>query len=167
MWLGGKKVVTARHCLGGDSGYVTVFDKSVSEATRQSYHESLDLALVCVKNPDVFVGEPAVVGTSVVKDGDTVTIAGWGDTESNDNPTHGLSKIVVVDAEWFDVAPATQLPCSGDSGGPAYREGTKELVGIFYDVLPEGAVCAETQTGRFVRVDSGPGRRWIESLACP
>ena len=160
-----RHVVSAGHCLASDpQGAVVEFGLSVSRdsqdqraiqtfSVNQNYGGSppSDISLITLSEdaPAGYAPVPILSASEPLNDGETVTLAGYGQTNINDtSTTHLLRKVdtqLVTNSAATEELEVGDTPgrgaCHGDSGGPAFvnRNGQLYLVGVTSrDTNPDG-----------------------------
>ena len=120
------EVMTAAHCVMGESPII--FGSNYAYCKN---HKSLDLAICAVNVP---LKPPYSKLTSKgPKIGEYITLTGAGCTSPERWPDgrirYGYAPVTSLGGEYILTESDTAL-CFGDSGGPAFRKGTHELLGI-------------------------------------
>jgi trypsin len=119
----------------------------LATVTRVTTHPDRDLALARLAKPVSGVA-PIPLAKTAPKEGETLTLAGFGrtaDTWVPDRAKYARFDVGSVGGASFEVTPAGSTPaniCRGDAGGPAFREtgGTVELVAVHLDSNQAGCV---------------------------
>lgn len=156
-------ILTAAHCITGPAGSTSVLagNAVISQATTLAVAESIvhpdydaatiqfDAALLRLANP--FSVTPVQIATaaeinSLLFDGNSATIAGWGQTESVPFPdrlrqANTQLNSLVVSGTLFQFA-GGPLPCQGDSGGPLLIDGNDSLPRLVGTVSFGGGICS-------------------------
>lgn len=168
-WLGERRVLTAAHCIATDEARVRFRsdpqgEPKLNNAKVLSKHQSVDIAILCV-NDDRQTAAATLPMAGAANSATKVAIAGWGEG-SKGNPAAGVAKISSLESEKLFVTASPNVPCHGDSGGPAYAEGSKTVLGVFHDVVPSTAKCDSATKGMFFRVDTDQVLKWLGEQKC-
>jgi hypothetical protein len=181
-------LATAAHCVAGPNEHRAHFRAAdgspvLLELAAKTVHpqydadaiatrrRSIDLALVRLAQPLPARFEPAVLATANIREGGTVTLAGYGTTDENDKSGRAMGTFNAVDLAvvepygpssillWLsDADGAGRGGCQGDSGGPIVSEAG--IVALSTWTTGEGARnCGALSQG----VRLGPQRTWIDA----
>jgi hypothetical protein len=161
VWIASNRVLTAGHCVGarGDSVFWKA-NGTLQGGCVLARHGSKDLALIASVSP-----APAAIPlvTAGLPSG-TIQIAGFsiGAGWQGDTVVQSASTSVIrVDSA---TAPTADLPCFGDSGGPAYAAG--KLVGIGHRIVSPFSCSTDAAEYTFVGNESGWVKGFSEDSGC-
>lgn len=130
--VGPRVILTAAHCTANNQVARFRIGRQIF-STRMQVNNNLDLALG-VSSTD-FPTRPASVDLNTVRVGSQVTLAGFGCTQvggggGNDGVLRvGNARVTQVAGVFIRSTNGAAL-CFGDSGGPAFSIGTKNVVGV-------------------------------------
>jgi len=129
--IGPRAVLTAAHCLSGDTGGVRIYPGTGDPLPAESFHvhpdyrendsSSLDVGVV-ITSQDINRSVVPLLLSRDAKAGEEAVIAGWGRDELGTGTTLRAAATVIatVYANYLETLVATTGSgvCSGDSGGP-------------------------------------------------
>lgn len=162
VWIDTHRVLTAGHCVGprGDS----VFWKSngvVEGGCVLGSHSSKDLALI--ESGSAAPSYVPLVPAGIPGTG-TIQIAGFSIGASWQGDTDVLAANTSVISVDSSMAPTADLPCYGDSGGPAYSSG--RLVGIGHRIVSPFNCSTDSAEYTFVGNESGWVKGFSDDTGC-
>ena len=168
-WLGARRILTAAHCLSSTAVRVRFRadpegEPTLPNATLLAKLNEHDMALVCL-NADRNVAPATIPTTGAANGAKSLAVAGWGEA-SKGNPAVGVAKVDQTTEVKIFVSAGPNVPCHGDSGGPAYAIDSKVILGVFHDVVPSDAECNLDTKGMYFRVDSEPVLAWLKQNSC-
>jgi S1-C subfamily serine protease len=164
-----RAVLTAAHCVAGDTAAVRVFPGTGAEIQAESFraHPTLDVAVVFTAQ-DINRTPIRILASRDPRVGEQAVIAGWGLDEKGNGTTlrAGTTTISAVsDAELqTQYSTSTSSVCSGDSGGPVLvsEGGTWAIAGVT-SATAIGGSCA-LGSSFFVNVRNASAMSFIFGL---
>ena len=156
-----RAVLTAAHCLTGETESALVWPGSGDQVPSSSLHphpryratdsSSLDVGLILTAQ-DLGRAPLPVLLSRDARVGEQAVIAGWGQTASGFDPTNvlraGSADITAVGAVWLETrySSTSSSICSGDSGGPLLlaQDGAWAVAGVSAAVSQGGSCTAGT-----------------------
>lgn len=158
VWIAADRILTAGHCVGsrGDSIFWKA-NGSLEGGCVLARHSSKDVALIATAAVAPATVPLAPAGVPATKA--TIQIAGFstGASWQGDTVVQASStSIITVNSS---IAPTADLPCYGDSGGPAYSSG--QLVGIGHKIVSPFSCSTDAAEYTFVGNES----TWVKGYA--
>jgi hypothetical protein len=173
-----RAVLTAAHCLDGDTKVVGVFVGTGSEITASSFAAhprysgsggpAFDVGIVLTSQDLGRTAIPVLFGRDA-KAGETAVLAGWGMDLSGAVQLlrAGLNTVSAVNASYLETqySSSTSSACYGDSGGPLLvsESGVWAIAGVTSETSASGYNCANS-TSYFTSVRNADVRSFILGL---
>jgi len=154
-----RAVLTAAHCLTGETEAALVWPGSGDQVPSSSLHphpryratdsSSLDVGVILTAQ-DLGRAPMPVLLSRDARVGEQAVIAGWGQTASSFDPTTflraGFTDITAVGGVWLETqySSTSSSICSGDSGGPLMlaQDGAWAVAGVSSAVSQGGSCTA-------------------------
>lgn len=158
-------VLTAAHCLGPGWAVIKIYFADGSgpiELREQQWSDKYtplagpglprnDIAILKLKTPAPTKFVPVKMSESPIAIGQTLVLAGYGQTDSSLGKTNGLGALrkisqKILEPNYNPVEFLVDIrgggPCFGDSGGPAYSQSLQglEIVGITSRLSPNDLI---------------------------
>jgi S1-C subfamily serine protease len=177
--ISARAVLTAAHCLDGDTKTVLVWPGTGEQITASSFLEhprygggsnsAFDVGVVLTSQDIPRTPIPVLFSRDAVV-GETAVVGGWGQDQSGStpaNPFAGLNTISVVNASYLETqySSTTASVCYGDSGGSLLvsEGGVWAVAGITSSTSFSGYNCTAS-TSYFVNVRNADVRGFILGL---